>query len=486
MLPVAPISFRQETSLSPPKDWPPSRPAIKPFTSSWTKPWSESTKICDAFQNWRTEFPDHPERSEPFKHWKTPSLCLGKPNQNQNTNYQNTLPVTDAGSEPREFTQWRSRSYSIMKSKQKTTRIKFWETRWRRFLNKTRTYLTKLRKNTRHHLKNSRRTQLWPWLQGQSPPTCSLNTARTVKINHKQKTCLLGENHFSANQSTLPSTGTNPECPDLQNQAEQPRRKQLLSGSYEIWPHHHSRFKQSVRWEKRSTFSQVQARKLSKLKSTKAPTTKNLFPKRRSESESYNQYHGNKSKNDLKSEDKDIKVKNERKPRSLLKTVDTEVTAKVDEVKTIEKALKEFRVEKEKQVDKKIEAESPVTLPPHSATTFNISILTFTIFILTFNTFVSIFNPFVTDPLDHHFQTFSMGDLSDCKLPHLARQTASIQADTLVKPLQTLTPYDLSRFLEPGLIYVTKNISRNTFVPNPLISGRLRKSENQVSSIFSS
>jgi len=177
-------------------------------------------------------------------------------------------------------------------------------------------------------------------------------------------------------------------------------------------------------------------------------------------------------------------VKNERKPRSLFKTVKTEVTAKVDEVKTIEKALKEFRVEKEKQVDKRIEAESPVTLPPHSATTFNISILTFTIFILTSNIFVSIFNPFVTDPLDHHFQTFSMGDLSDCKLPHLSRQTASVQADTLVKPLQTLTPYDLSGFLKPGLIYATKNISRNTFVPNHLLSGRLRKSENQVSSIF--
>ena len=47
------------------------------------------------------------------------------------------------------------------------------------------------------------------------------------------------------------------------------------------------------------------------------------------------------------------------------------MTAKADEVKTIEKALKELRVEKEKQVDKKIEAESPVTLPPHFATTFN-------------------------------------------------------------------------------------------------------------------
>jgi hypothetical protein len=154
-------------------------------------------------------------------------------------------------------------------------------------------------------------------------------------------------------------------------------------------------------------------------------------------------------------------VKNERKPRPLLKTVKTEGTAKADEVKTIGKTLKEFRVEKEKPIDKRIEAESSVTLPPHSATTFNISILTLTIFIFTFNIFVSNFNPFLTDPLDHHFQTGSMGDLSDCKLPHLSRQIASVQADTLVKHLQTLTPYDLSRFLEPSLTYVTKNISWN-------------------------
>jgi hypothetical protein len=96
------------------------------------------------------------------------------------------------------------------------------------------------------------------------------------------------------------------------------------------------------------------------------------------------------------------------------------VTAKADEVITIEKALKELRVGKEKQVDKKIEAESPVTLPPHFATTVNISILTFTIFIFTFNIFISIFNPFVADPRDHHFQTFTIGDLSDCKLRHLS------------------------------------------------------------------
>jgi hypothetical protein len=97
-----------------------------------------------------------------------------------------------------------------------------------------------------------------------------------------------------------------------------------------------------------------------------------------------------------------------------------EVTAKSDEVKVIEKTLKVFRVEKEMQLDQKIKAESPVTLPPHFATTFYISIwicihLTFTLFIFNISYF-SIFNSFVSDPWDHHFQTFTIGDLSDCKV----------------------------------------------------------------------
>ncbi len=68
----------------------------------------------------------------------------------------------------------------------------------------------------------------------------------------------------------------------------------------------------------------------------------------------------------------------------------------------------------------------------------------------------SIFSSLVADPLDHHSQTFTIGDLSDCKLRQLSRQTASTQADTVVKHLQTLTPYDLSKFLETGLMYMTK------------------------------
>ncbi len=98
----------------------------------------------------------------------------------------------------------------------------------------------------------------------------------------------------------------------------------------------------------------------------------NHFSKRRSESESYNreseshnQYKRIESKNNIKSENKDIKMKNKRKLRTLLKIAKARGTAKGDKVKALGKTLKDFRVGKEKQVDKKTEAELSVTLPPH-------------------------------------------------------------------------------------------------------------------------
>jgi hypothetical protein len=169
-------------------------------------------------------------------------------------------------------------------------------------------------------------------------------------------------------------------------------------------------------------------------------------------------------------------VKSERKLRSLLKTTKAKVTAKADEVKTIGKALKEFRTEKDKQVDKKIEAESSVTLPPHFATAFNISILTCTSCILIF---ISISNPFLADPLDQHFRTFTIGDLRDCKSQHLSQRTASVQADTLVKTLanpDSMRPFKIPGTW-PGLRY--ENIPRNPLVPSHLPSGQVRKSETK-------
>jgi hypothetical protein len=150
------------------------------------------------------------------------------------------------------------------------------------------------------------------------------------------------------------------------------------------------------------------------------------------------------------------------------------VTAKADKVKAIEKTLKEFRVEKEKWVDKKIKAKASATLLPHFATTFNISILTFTIFTLTFNILISILNPFVSE---HHFQTFTIGDLSDCKAPCLSRQTNSAQAR---RHLQTLTPYDFSKFLKCDLIHALETYTGTSLFQSNYSQAKSGKSENDL------
>jgi hypothetical protein len=131
---------------------------------------------------------------------------------------------------------------------------------------------------------------------------------------------------------------------------------------------------------------------------------------------------------------KAVKVRNE----EALTNIRAELTAKVNEVKAIEKTLTGSKIEKEKQLNKKIGSEPTITLPPRFTTMFNISIsiyisIIFTIFI--FKNFIPISQSIVSDPLDHHFQTFTAGDLSDCKMLCLPRQTASVQVETLVKTL---------------------------------------------------
>ncbi len=215
-------------------------------------------------------------------------------------------------------------------------------------------------------------TQLWLWSRGRSPPICSLNTTATEKPIPKQTISPRGENHFSKRRS---------ECESYS------QHKRLNS---------------------------------------------------KSESESRNGNYSWYERQNLKSENKtenrdvkDVKVRNEERPTK----TKNKMTAKVNEVKAIENTLTGFRMEMEKQLDKKIGSESTITLPPHFATTFNIPILIyihiiFTIFIL--NNFIPIFNSVVSDPWDHHFQPFTIGDLSNCKMLCLSRQTASVQAKTSV------------------------------------------------------
>jgi hypothetical protein len=122
---------------------------MRPFTPTWMKPWIKSTRTSNRTKNWRTEFQDHPEPSRQYRRWKRPSQYSNETNQNQDTKRQNTLPVTNAGGELQVGIQCKSRTYSTMKPKRRTTKTKSWETKWHRFSNKTPIYQTKSPKNTK-------------------------------------------------------------------------------------------------------------------------------------------------------------------------------------------------------------------------------------------------------------------------------------------------------------------------------------------------
>ncbi len=287
------------------------------------------------------------------------------------------------------------------------------------FSNKTQTYRTKLPKSTKPLRRSSRKTQLWLWSRGQSPPICSFNTTATEKLIHKQKTSP-GENHSSKRRSESKSYS---------------HRKRLSSKSES---------------------------------------------ENRNEANCQSERQNFKSENKNKNEDmKDVKVRN----KEALAKRRAKKTTKVNEVKAIEKNLTIFRIEIEKQLNKKIGSEPTIALLPHFSTMFNIPAfiyisIIFAIFI--FKNFISISNSVVSDPLDHHFQTCTNGDLSDCKMLCLSRQTASVQAETLVKTLANPDSIRLFKIPEtrPDLRY--RNLLRNPLVPKHLLSGQARKSENDL------
>jgi hypothetical protein len=123
-------------------------------------------------------------------------------------------------------------------------------------------------------------------------------------------------------------------------------------------------------------------------------------------------------------------VKIKEKLMTRLTNAKAKTIAKADKVKAIEKTLKEFRVKKEKQ----LKVASTGSLPPHFATTSSLicTHIIFSILNFSFNTLISMFHSFISDPLDHHFQTFTIGDLSDCKVLCLSQRTTSVQAKTTV------------------------------------------------------
>jgi hypothetical protein len=276
-----------------------------------------------------------------------------------------------------------------------------------------------LQRNTKHHQRSSRKTQLWLWSLGQSPPICSSITTAKKKLITKRTISPRGENHFSKRRSE--------------------------SESYS----QHKRLNANSESESRNENNQYDKQEL-------------------------------KSENRTENRDvKDVKVRNVEKPTK----TKAKMTAKVNKVKAIERTMTGFRREVEKQLDTKIRSESTITLPPHFATTFNIPVLTyihviFTIFIC--KNFISIFNPVISDPVDHYSQPFTTGDLSDFKLLDLTKTTASIQAKTSVKAFANPDSIRLFKVPEARPDSRYKNLHWNPLVPNHIPSGRVRKSENNL------
>jgi hypothetical protein len=439
--PMEPTSPRLVISLSQPKElrqteFPdPSEPLSQQLTTKPCKPFysptysKTPTPRRPSFTNSSTksalpnhEFQDLPEQSKRYKLWKQQSQGSTKTSQNQNTRFQNTPQVTDTGCEPQVYIQLKSQNYSTMKSKGNTTKIKSWETKWQKFSNKTPTYRTKLQKNTKPLRRSSGKTQLWHWSRERSLPICSLSTTATGKLIPRRKTSP-GENHSSKRGS-----------------------------------------------ESKSFNHRKRRNTKSKSESSESKNGNNCRYKRQN------------FKSENKTENKDVKNIKVRKEKAVTEKR-AKMTAKVNEVKAMGKTLTGFRIEIEKQLNKRIGSEPTITLPPHFTAIFKIPIFIYISMIITifiFKNFISISNSVVSDPSDHHFQRFSIGNLSDCKLLCLSRQTASVQADTLVKTLanpDSIRPFKIPR-TRPDIRY--KNIPRNPLVPNHLLSGRVRKSETNL------
>jgi hypothetical protein len=98
------------------------------------------------------------------------SQCSTKTSQNQNTRLQNTPLVKDAGNANQVSTHSKSQISLNTKCVTNTAKTRSWGRKSRKFSIKTPIYRTKLQKNTRRHQRSSKRTQLWPWSRGRSPP----------------------------------------------------------------------------------------------------------------------------------------------------------------------------------------------------------------------------------------------------------------------------------------------------------------------------
>ncbi len=377
----APKMFQHKRQMrqSPPQDWKPSRPAMKPYTRIWSKPWPESNRTYRRARSWLNEFQDHPEQSKQFKHWKQPSQCSIEATRSPNSKFLNTPPETNAGDAHPVFTQYPSWTFSSMMSNENTTKIKSLETKSRRSSNKIQTYLTKFRKPIGLLWKNSKRTLSWPWSPKQWPPTCSSGTTTGIKEFPKQPISPHGRNHFSKRRSESES------------------------------------------------YSESQS---------KSRRYKNKNRKKDSES----------SKRESEGEIKSIQAESENKIMTVTTHSKTNETAKADEVKTLNRTKNESRIRLRKRLGRMIEPDLQVSPHLHFTTAFIIPIVIFIYFL--FDISIFIFNYLLLDHLDHHFQTFTFGNLRVCEQHYSSRKTASLWAKTAVTPLAI--PESTRSLRDPG------------------------------------
>jgi len=443
-------SPHRRTSPEPLRRWRSYRPPTRRSTNFWTKPRTRTKGLCEGSQNSQRRRPDPPEQSTIAKHCAKLPLYSRLPNQNHNTSCQTTPSVNhnDGNETPK------PEATNLPPDGSYTT----WPLRY-------------FRSRVSPHSE-----QPYTWHQESNAPNApQASTHFRLQIYWNTKPVKsIARTKYWGKRLLKSSTRT----PTFRTKSPLRARRHQKN----------SKRTQSCHWSQKPflpicSLNTAKTRKNYQKKKT-CPLGGSHFSKRRSESTNYRRQSENddqcqkdNSQNDTQSETNDATVKSKENLKTMIQIDEAKIIARDDEVKAIEKTAQEFRASKEKQIDKRIETKAVITPPHPSATITYISILTFTIFIYTFNIIISIFNSFVADPLDHHFQIFTIGDLSDCKQRHLSRRTASTQADTVVITLakpDSIRPFKISGTW-PDVHYT--NRSRNPLVPSHLLPGRTRKSE---------
>jgi len=455
-------SPRRETSPWPPKHWRSSRPPTRKSTTRWTKPWTESRGVCEGARNWQKRCPDQPGQSNTVKHWTKQALYSEITNQNQNTSCQNTPPVTDNDGNETPGPEATDLQQPVQRPKQKRPpngSYKTWPLHY---------FRSRLSPQSEQHYTSQQESDA-PNVNQASTHLKSQTYWITKPVRSIAKTKYWGKRLLKSYIRTPISRTKSPPIA---------RRHQKNSKRIQLWLWSQKPFQPICSLSTAKTRKSYHKKKI-------CPHGGSHFSKTKSESENYSEDYNQqsesydphkiiKSKDNRQSENKDVTVKTEKKRETLVKTAKANVTAKADEGKAIEKTLQVSRAEKEKQVDTKIEAKASVTLPPHFATTFNIPILTFSIFTFTYHIF-SIFNPLVAE---HHFQTFTIGDLSFCTGPCSSRRADSAPATTTIKAFANSDSIRLSETPETQPDLHFRSLPRNPIVPKYLLSGQVRKSEN--------